>query len=334
MLKPRLAKALIALVIALCAAMPGSSVLAAGHKPTEITVAYFQQWPAPGLFAQAKQSFDYALGLKVNWVAFGSGSEMNAAMAAGEVQIAYSQGHVPFLVGVSGGLDLTMVGVAVGYPDNDNCIVRDDAGISRDTASRLEGRKIATQVGSATHFRLLKTLAHLRVDPAKVEILPMENGAASARALQQGEVAMACAAGSALRSMEGLGNPLLTGAELERIGLRLFDIVSVPTAFMNQHPGVVQAFIDVIEASNRQWMNNPGPMRTTIARAAQMDRESSNQALDGLSFPLAAEQKSAAWMGETVPRYTKEIADFFVAQGRLEKSLDSYEAHITTRFLR
>ena len=39
---------------ALCAILTGLSVNAAGLKPTEITVAYIQQWPAPNRFAQAK----------------------------------------------------------------------------------------------------------------------------------------------------------------------------------------------------------------------------------------------------------------------------------------
>lgn len=332
--KPRLVRALGFLVAVLYAAMPGSSALAAGHKPAEITVGYFQQWPTPSLFAQAKQTFDYVLGLKVNWVVFANGSDMNTAMAAGDVQIAYSLGHVPFLVGVSGGLDLTMVAVAVGYPGNDNCIVHGDAGITRDRAAQLEGRKVAIQAGSVSHFRLLKMLAHLRVDAAKVDIQAMKTGAVAAEALRQGEVVMACAAGSALRSMTELGSPLLTGLELEQIGLRLFDTVTVPTAFMNEHAEIVQAFIDVTEAANQQWMINPDAMRAVIARAAQMDRESSNQTLEGFSFPLVAEQKSDAWMAARVAAYTKEIADFFVVQGRLEKSLDSYEAYITTRFLR
>ena len=65
-----------------------------------------------------------------------------------------------------------------------------------------------------------------------------------------------------------------------------------------------------------------------------MDVEGASRALDAFSFPLAAEQKSSAWMGATVPAYTKEVADFFVAQGQLEKSLESYDRYITTRFLR
>ncbi len=319
------------IALALIPVSPGAS--ADEHKLSEITVAYLQQWPSPSQFAQAKKTFDYALGLTVNWVPFTSGNDMNAAMAAGDVQIAYSQGHVPFLVGVTTGLDLTMVGIAVGYPGNDNCIVRNDAGINRANANRLEGRKIATRVGSVTHYRMLKVLEHLGVDESRVEIIPVPNGAAAAASLRRAEVVMACASGSSLRDMVSLGKPLMTGAEQETIGLNVFDIVAVPTHFLDQHPRIVQAFMDVSEASNLQWARTPDPMRITIAQAAEMNQKGSNRALEGFRFPTAKEQKSDAWMARRIPVYTKEIADFFVTQGQLEKALDNYDRFITTRFL-
>ena len=320
--------------LALCAMLTSLSVNAAGLKPSEITVAYIQQWPTPNRFAQAKMIFDEALGLKVNWVALADGNEMTAAMASGDVQIAYAQGQLPFLVGLSGGNDLSMVAIAASYPENDNCIVRDDAGITQANVVQLAGRKIAIQVGSISHYRLLKILDHLDVDQSKVEIVPMPNDAASAYALEQGYVAMACASGSALRGMYGSGKPLMTGTELESIGLRLFDIVTVPTKFATEHPEIVQAFVDVTEASNKHWVKNPGSMQAVIARATGLTLEDSNRVLQDLDFPPAEEQKSIAWMAGLVPTYIRDLAEFFVEQGQLDKSLNSYDRFITTRFLR
>ena len=301
----------------------------AADKPSQISVAYFKGWPTPNQFAQIKNAYDLALGIEVNWIPFQSGIEMNAAMASGQVQIAYSHGHVPFVVAVTGGLDLTMVGIAVAYPDNDNCIVRSDAGISRANASQLEGMKVATPIGNPTHYRLLKVLAHLGVDASKVELVPTNDGAAAKAALQSGEVVMACAYGSHLRAMSELGSPLLSGAEQEKIGLKIFDIVSVPTQFLNQQPEIVQGFMDVTEASNAQWKLNPEPMRAAIARAAEMNLRVANQTLSEFQFPSAIEQRTEAWMSGLVLDYTRDIAAFFVEQGQLEESFDSYDDFIT-----
>lgn len=319
------------LILSVIAMAPASAA-----RPDQITVAYFSGWPTPNLFSQLKKTYDAALGTQVNWVAYRSGYEMNQALQDGEAQIAYAHSHVPFLLGVTRGLDLSMVGVAVAYSGNDNCLVHRDAGIDRSNASALEGGKIATLVGSVSHFRLLKILKHLNVDVSKVEIVGVDDAAAAADALRMREVVMACAFGSALRSMEPIGNVLMSGSELEAIGLPLFDVITVAATFMQQYPETVQAFMDVTEASNNQWQLKPDPMRASIARVAGMEQAAADVALAGFSFPSMAQQKSEQWMGAAVIDYSKALADFFVAHGRLEKSLQrsDYKSRIATQFLR
>ncbi len=316
------------------AGLYGPRLFADAQELDRVAVGYFQQWPTPAQFSQEKKTFDTALGVEVDWVPYTSAGDMRAAIAAGQVQIAYALGHVPFLVGVSTGLDLTMVGIAVAYPDSDNCIVSADAGISRANASELAGKKVALTSGSLTHYKMLEVLRHLRVDADAVEIVAVDSGEAAAAALRAGEVVMACASGSALAAMSGLGQPLMSGAEQADIGLGVFDVVAVATEFMKEHPETVQAFMDVVEATNQQWRKNPDPMRAAIARAANMAAEGSNRALSGFRFPSAADQKTEAWMGARVATYSKEVSDFFAAQGRLIKALDNYDAFVTTRFLR
>jgi ABC-type taurine transport system substrate-binding protein len=78
---------------------------------------------------------------------------------------------------------------------------------------------------------------------------------------------------------------------------------------------------------------NPEPMRKLIACTADMDRNSANEALSGFRFPLASEQKTDAWMGDSVSAYSVDIARFFVSRNQLEKPPDSFDSFVTTRFL-
>ncbi len=322
------------LLVALAVGVVGALAHAAGHRPDPVRVGYFPQWPTPSQFSQIKQTYDHALGVGVAWVPFDNGDELNAALAAGEIDIAHAHGQVPFVVGVSRGLELTGVGIAVGYNGDDNCILRATGGVGRDLNELLTGGKVATVTGGVTHFRLLRMLERLGVDASQVEIVAVERGADAAAALRRGDVVMACASGDALRAMQDLGAPLMSAAELDAMGLKVFDLVSVRTEFMREHPNLVQAFMDVTEATNVQWRKEPAPMTAAIARAAGMDPASVRQTLARFDFPPAAEQKSDAWLGAAVPAYFKEIAEFFVAQGRLPQALDSYEPFVTTRFLR
>ena len=45
----------------------------------ELTVGYFLEWPMPFLAAKADGSYDEALGMKVNWVSFETGTARSAA---------------------------------------------------------------------------------------------------------------------------------------------------------------------------------------------------------------------------------------------------------------
>ena len=325
---------LLLMIAVLCAGFYATAAPAATHQPSKITVGYLLHWPLPAQFAQHKKTFDHALDLEVEWIPLANGNEMNDALARGKIQIAFAQGHIPFLAGVSRGLDLTMVGVAVDYANDDNCIVRSSAGIGPDNAARLAGNKVALRRGSLSHFRMLGVLRHLGVDPAGVEIVDVTSGQQARAALERGDVVMACASGNTLRELRSLGEPLMKSVGQSAIGLRVFDSITVASDFVHAHADIVQAFVDIVEASNKQWRKNPRSMVRSIARAADMAPASAMRALENFDFPTALEQKSDAWLGGDVVDYTKELADFFVSEGVLPRALESYDRFITTRFLR
>ena len=319
-----LTRHLAAVVAALCA----SSALALD----KVTVAYFLEWPTANQVAQLEKTYDDALGVEVEWRAFGNGNEMSQAMASGDVQIAYSQGLVPWVVAVSNGLPLKLVGVAVSYAEADNCVVHGDTGITQANAAELEGKKIATPIGNVTHYKLLRMLAHLGVDASKVDMVQM-NGADAAIALGRGDVSMACAFGGPLQRMKEYGAELMTATEQEAIGIRVFDVVSVSEEFANEHSDLLMKFMEVTDRANAAYNANPAQFEETISRAAGMDLAATQDMLGMFSFPSAEDQKSDAWLGGTVQAFTKEVADFFVEQGQLERALDSYDFAVDGSYL-
>ena len=109
-------KTIAALLAGTATMVSGQAALADGHLE-EITVAYFLEWPMPFLGAKGDGSYDKALGMKVNWVSFETGTAMSAAMASGDVQIAVSQGVPPFVVAASAGQDLEQLGALMALPE-------------------------------------------------------------------------------------------------------------------------------------------------------------------------------------------------------------------------
>ena len=234
----------------------------------ELNVAYFLEWPSANQVAQVEKTYDEALGLTVNWIPLASGNEMAEAMEAGDVDISYSQGVTPFANFVTGGSDLLMVGVAMSYADADNCVAARGWGITAENAAQtLAGQSIYTPLGNVTHFKLLKMLEHLGVDTSTVELIQSEGGPAAVAALESGDVAMACAFGGAVnRMIANGGNLLMTGAEQEAIGIRVFDIISTTGEFAARHPSVVTGFLQVTEDANRAYNDGAGfPWRPIVA---------------------------------------------------------------------
>ena len=323
----RLAGALAALCMV--AAAPGAM---AGHGD-EITVAYFLEWPSPNLAFKADGSFDKAMGAKVNWRSFGNGNEMTAAMVSGDVQIAYSQGLTPFVVGVTKGAPLMLVSAAVSYAENDNCIVHKDAGITQANAMDLEGRKVASPIGNVTHYKMLRTLQHLGVDASKINLLQM-NPPEGAAALARGDVAMACGFGGALQRMMKFGEPLMTAKEQEAIGIRVFDVVSVTNDFAEQHPDLVVKFLQLTEDANNMFREDSEKMLPALAKQAGQSLEDARSMVGLFEFPTRDEQLSEAWMGGTVEEFVNEVANFYVKEGSLPNALDDYGPTIDDSFMR
>ena len=301
----------------------------------EITVAYFLEWPMPFEYAKQMGTYDEEMGVKVNWRAFDTGTAMSAAMASGDVQIAVSQGVPPFVVATSAGQDLQTIAVAVSYSENDNCVVRADLEIDKDSAKELEGKKVAVPLGTAAHYGFLNQMNHFGVDISTMDIVDMSppDGAA---AIAQGAVDMACGYGGGLTRMKEHGNVLLTGAEKEDLGILVFDVTSAPASFVANNGDLVARFLKVTAAANAMWNSgeHTAEMLPVIAKDSGMDEQSASDFMATFTFPGIKEQLSQKWLGGGAQKFMKGVADVFVQAGSIDAALDSYDSHVNTGPLR
>ena len=310
------------------AVMAGAqAALAEGHG--ELTVGYFLEWPMPFQYAKEQGMYDEALGTKVNWVSFDTGTAMSAAMASGDVQISVSQGVPPFVVATSAGQDLQIVDVAVSYSENDNCVVASALEIDKDSAGELASKKVAVPLGTAAHYGFLKQMSHFGVDIGTMEIVDMAP-AEGAAALAQGSLDMACGWGGALRRMKEHGNVLLTGAEKEELGILVFDVTSAPASFVAEESEMLAKFLSVTAKANAMWADegNHAEMLPVIAKDAGMSEEDTMATISTFVFPGVDEQLEAKWLGGGAQEFMKGVAGVFVEAGSIPSALDSYEGAV------
>jgi len=293
----------------------------------EITVGYFLEWPMPFQFAKVNGTYDEALGVKVNWVSFDTGTAMSAAMASGDVQISVSQGVPPFVVATSAGQDIQIVDVAVSYSENDNCVVASSLEVTKENTSELEGKKVAVPLGTAAHYGFLKQMSHFGVDISTMEVVDMAppDGAA---AFAQGSLDMVCGWGGALRRMKEHGNILLTGAEKEELGILVFDVTSAPASFVAEESDLLAKFLKVTADANATW--NAGgadadAMLPVIAKDAGMSEEDTAATMATFGFPSVEEQLGEKWLGGGAQEFMKGVAGVFVEAGSIPSALESYE---------
>jgi len=333
--------AMLALFATACGGSASETSSDAGDGETiidNVNVGYFAGWPLPPQIGQTDGSFAAAMGAEeITWIPFPDGGAMADAMISEDVDIAYSIGLTPFAVKATNGAPISMIGVAVGYADADNCIVSGDLGYTRENAAEtLAGATILTPIGNVTHYKLLSTLDFLGVSQDDVEILPHESSDSTAAAFAAGQIEVGCAFGGALVTMEEAGGvPLLTGQETaDEVGIKTYDVNAVRNDFGEENPDVVTNFLRANAEYNDLWASDPDTYNPTIAEAAGM--EDVGNFLSGptwFTFPSVDDQLSDDWLGSAVASVMLEQLTFFEEQGQVDAVADDYQQFIDTSFL-
>ena len=80
------------------------------------------------------------------------------------------------------------------------------------------------------------------------------------------------------------------------------------------------------------WQQVAACTKPVIAAAAGMDQKESDIVLSLFQFPRRDAQLSERWMDGGVQSFVKQVADFYVKQGRIPAALDDYGPTIDASF--
>jgi taurine transport system substrate-binding protein len=273
------------------------SMSVANSAANEVRVAFFLEWPTPNQEDKVKKMFDKALGVPVKWTNFTNGGAMTDAMLAGDIDISYSQGLVPFINAVKSKAPIKLVDIAMEYGmGGTTCVTSNASGITKANATELEGKKVAVPLGTMAEYVFDESMKVVGADRNKMEIIQMdpEEGAA---ALVSGDVVMACLfGGNSIKAATEVGSRLLTVDEARAAGILGIDITSVTDKFMKENPGMVRTFIEVTHEANARYKAGKSDLGV-IAKDAEMKLEDSNGTLSGFKFLDANETKTSMESG-------------------------------------
>jgi taurine transport system substrate-binding protein len=297
----------------------------------QVRVAFFLEWPTPNQEDKVKKTFDDALGVPVKWTNFANGGAMTDAMLAGDIDISYSQGLVPFINAVKSKAPLKLVDVAMEYGmGGTTCVTSKASGITKANASELEGKKVAVPLGTMAEYVFDESMKVVGADRKKMDIIQMdpEEGAA---ALISGDVVMACLfGGNSIKAALASGSRLLSVQEARDAGIQGIDITSVTDKFMKENPGMVRTFIEVSHEANARYRAGKSDI-SIIAKDAEMSVADTKDTMGGFKFLTPAETKKSMSKGGLLMKYLDGMGKTF---GTAENpTLKDYSKTVDTSFL-
>ena len=171
---PAMRKSTMLVVIGMTVLLSVGSALTApralAESPLPIKIGYqtVADWL---LFVARDQKLFEKVGLAPTYVKFIAGAPMILAAGSGSIDVA-STGSVPFLIGLSRGVDWVMIGINPEGAYSEGLVARKDSGIN--TPADLRGKRIGVFKGSTAHYGVTMTLRQhgIRLDQVTLVHMP------------------------------------------------------------------------------------------------------------------------------------------------------------------
>ncbi|MGL6211231.1 MAG: taurine ABC transporter substrate-binding protein [Paracoccaceae bacterium] len=308
-----------------------AAALTAGAAFAEnVIIGHFGS-PTPMQVARAEGKFDAATGWTIEWRQFGSGTEVIAAMASGDVQVA-ELGSSPLAIGASQGVEYQLFMIAQGLGTAESLIAKNGAGIA--ALADVKGKRIAVPVGSTAHYSLMGALSHEGIAETDVTIvnLPADQIAA---AWDSGQVDAAFIWEPVQNQILQSGTFIVGADQTAAWGFPTFDGWVVNTEFAAANADAMVAFAKVMNEANMAYLADPAAWTADSAPVMAIATTTGAAAdqvpgiLKGFTFIPLADQMADAWLGGAAVNM-KTTADFLVKAGRIDAAVDDYAPFVNT----
>lgn len=287
--------------------------------------------PTPMQVARAEGKFEAATGWTIEWRTFGSGTEVIAAMASGDVQVA-ELGSSPLAIGTSQGLDIQLFMIAQGLGTAESLIATKTSGITK--LEDVKGKRIAVPVGSTAHYSLMGALTHAGIAETDVTIvnLPADQIAA---AWDSGQVDAAFIWEPVQNQILQSGTFIVGADQTAAWGFPTFDGWVVNKEFAAANADAMVAFAKTMNEANMAYLADPAAWTADsdpVKKIAEVTGAAADQVpgiLKGFTFIPLADQLGPTWLGGAGANM-KTTADFLVKAGRIDAAVEDYSGFVNT----
>lgn len=316
-----------AIVAVLMAGAASSAAMA-----DKIVIGHFGT-PIPMQAAAAAGEFEKATGWEIEWRKFGSGAEIIAAMASGDLKMS-ELGSAPFVIGASQGVDYQLFGISNIIGEAESLIARDGSGITK--VEDLKGKKVGVPLGSTAHYSLMGAIKNAGLSPDDVEVIGMKPDQITA-AWEQGQIDATFIWEPAKSKVLKTGKLIMAANQVK--GVPTFDGWVVNTDFGKANPDFMAKFLKALDTANAAYNSNPqawtadsAPVKA-IAERIGLPAEDVPAALKGYVFPSIKDMASAEWLGGGSQANSLSTAKFLLENKRIDAALDDYSKFVNADYL-
>jgi taurine transport system substrate-binding protein len=302
------------LLLAACAGGGGSG------SGDQLRIAY-QVIPNTAPIVKHEGWLEQSLDVQVNWQQFDSGSDVNQAVASGAVDVGLA-GSTLVANGIASGLEYEVPWIYDVIGDNEALVAR---GVS--SITELQGKKVATPLGSTTQYSLVAALEDAGVDPESVSILDMQPEDALA-AWQRGSIDAAYVWHPTLQEMiDDGGEVLITSGDLAEQGVLTADLGIVSTDFAEASPDIVSEWLRAEDRAARLIKDDPQRAAEIVADEFGIQPQEAAAQMEDLIILTGQEQLSPRYLGSgeqpgALADTLKKTADFLAENELVSQAPD------------
>lgn len=306
----------------------------AADAPTSIRVGYVDLVNAQ-ILAKVLHLTDKSVHVPVTWIKFGSGGDLNRAVAAGQIDFG-GVGNPPATIGITRGLPYQGIFVLDELGPVESLVARSPIKSIKD----LKGKTIATPFGSTSHYELIAALAGAGLNPADAKILDMDPPDAFA-AWSRKDIDAAYLWEPVLGKMQASGGKILMDSgTMARRGYPTWDVGVVMTDFAAKYPAVVVNYLKAECQAIDYWHQHPKKSAALIAKELNLTVAETTREMGGTYMIPCQRQLMAGYLGtpEHKGKFVGTLiatAKFLKAQNRLPGVKDDavYAGFINPSFL-
>ena len=324
------------ILLGLIGAIALAQTASAQQKPDKVTVGYLNLVNAQ-LVTKALGLHEKEMGVPIEWVKFGSGGDVNRAVAANQLSFG-GVGNPPATIGIGRGLGYRGIFALNMLGPVESLAVRESKAITK--AQDLVGKTAAAPFGSTTHYLIIAYLRGAGVDPTAVKLLDMSPSDAVA-AWIRGDIDAAYVWEPSLNKMvQNGGKILMDSGTMAARGYPTWDIAVVMDDFAAKYPDFVTKFVKSECAAVDFWLKKPEETAAMIAKELSLPIADARRMMQGTEVVPCAKQLSESYLGSSKAKgkFVDTLiatATFLTDQKRLPKveAREKYEGFVVPDYL-